>query len=52
MNGANSNGKNYEPDVTSYDYDAALDESGRTTKKYTSPRCDCEEHRCNPASGS
>jgi len=34
MNGANSNGKNYEPDVTSYDYDAALDESGRTTKKY------------------
>lgn len=34
MNGANSNGKNYEPDVTSYDYDAALDESGRPTKKY------------------
>lgn len=34
MNGANSNGKNYEPDVTSYDYDAALDESGHPTKKY------------------
>ncbi|MFZ0661460.1 MAG: beta-galactosidase family protein [Acidobacteriaceae bacterium] len=34
MNGANSNGKNYEPDVTSYDYDAALDESGRPTAKY------------------
>ncbi|MGA2300327.1 MAG: glycoside hydrolase family 35 protein [Candidatus Acidiferrum sp.] len=34
MNGANSNGKNYEPDVTSYDYDAPLDESGRTTPKY------------------
>ena len=34
MNGANSNGKNYEPDVTSYDYDAALDESGRPTPKY------------------
>lgn len=34
MNGANSNGKNYEPDVTSYDYDAPLDESGRPTPKY------------------
>ncbi len=34
MNGANSNGKNYEPDVTSYDYDSPLDESGRPTSKY------------------
>ena len=34
MNGANSNGQNYEPDVTSYDYDAALDESGRPSPKY------------------
>jgi len=34
MNGANSNGKNYEPDVTSYDYDAALDEAGHPTPKY------------------
>jgi beta-galactosidase len=34
MNGANSNGKDYEPDVTSYDYDSPLDESGRTTAKY------------------
>jgi beta-galactosidase len=34
MNGANSNGKNYEPDVTSYDYDAALSESGYPTPKY------------------
>jgi len=34
MNGANSNGKNYEPDVTSYDYNAPLDESGRPTPKY------------------
>ena len=35
-NGANSNDiqKNYEPDVTSYDYDAALDESGRPTAKF------------------
>jgi len=34
MNGANSDGKNYEPDVTSYDYNAPLDESGRPTRKY------------------
>jgi beta-galactosidase len=34
MNGANSDGKNYEPDVTSYDYDAPLDESGRPTPKF------------------
>ncbi len=35
MNGANSDGKNYEPDVTSYDYDSPLDESGRPTSKYS-----------------
>src|SRR5579875_140186 len=35
MNGANSDGRNYQPDVTSYDYDAALDESGHPTRKYT-----------------
>jgi len=34
MNGANSDGRNYEPDVTSYDYDAPLDEGGRPTPKY------------------
>jgi beta-galactosidase len=34
MNGANSNGKNYEPDVTSYDYDSPLSESGQPTPKY------------------
>jgi beta-galactosidase len=34
MSGANSDGKNYQPDVTSYDYDAPLDESGRPTTKY------------------
>jgi beta-galactosidase len=34
MNGANSNGKTYEPDVTSYDYNSPLDESGRPTAKY------------------
>jgi beta-galactosidase len=34
MNGANVDNTPYEPDVTSYDYDAPLDESGRPAKKY------------------
>ena len=34
MNGANMDHTPYRPDVTSYDYDAALDESGRPTPKY------------------
>jgi beta-galactosidase len=35
MNGANGDVRgSYEPDVTSYDYDAALDESGLPTPKY------------------
>ena len=32
--GANSGGKGYEPDLTSYDYDAPIDEQGRPTPKY------------------
>ncbi len=32
--GANSGGKGYEPDVTSYDYDAPISESGQLTDKY------------------
>ena len=38
MNGANSNGKNYEPDTTSYDYDAPLSESGQPTPKFVAFR--------------
>jgi len=36
MNGANTNDHShkYEPDVSSYDYDAALNEAGQTTPKY------------------
>jgi beta-galactosidase len=34
MNGANSNGKDYQPDVTSYDYDAPLNERGEPQEKY------------------
>lgn len=36
--GANSGGKGYEPDVTSYDYDAPLDEQGNATTKYMALR--------------
>lgn len=32
--GANSGGKGYEPDVTSYDYDAPINEQGNATPKY------------------
>jgi beta-galactosidase len=32
--GANSGGKGYEPDVTSYDYDAPISEQGSATPKY------------------
>jgi beta-galactosidase len=35
MNGANSNGQDYQPDTTSYDYDAPLDEKGDPTAKFT-----------------
>ena len=34
MNGANIDHGQYHPDVTSYDYGAALDESGRPTPQY------------------
>ncbi|MHC1704513.1 MAG: beta-galactosidase family protein [Tenuifilaceae bacterium] len=32
--GANSGGKGYEPDVTSYDYDSPINEQGLPTSKY------------------
>ena len=34
MNGANSDGRNYAPDTTSYDYDAPLDERGEPRGKF------------------
>jgi len=34
MNGANMDHTPYQADVTSYDYDSAIDESGRPTAKY------------------
>ncbi|RPE05852.1 beta-galactosidase [Chitinophaga lutea] len=36
--GANSGGKGYEPDLTSYDYDAPINERGDTTAKYMALR--------------
>jgi beta-galactosidase len=36
--GANSGGKGYEPDVTSYDYDAPINERGVATSKYMALR--------------
>ena len=38
MNGANSDGDNYQPDVSSYDYDAPIDEAGRPRPKYFAMR--------------
>lgn len=34
MNGANSSGTSYEPDVTSYDYDAPIGERGEPREKF------------------
>ena len=36
--GANSGGKGYEPDVTSYDYDAPVNELGQATPKFMAIR--------------
>lgn len=36
--GANSGGKGYQPDVTSYDYDAPINEQGVATPKYLALR--------------
>ena len=44
MNGANLD-KTYHPDTSSYDYDAALDESGRPTAKYFAFREIIGRHR-------
>lgn len=45
MNGANWDHKNYEPDVTSYDYDSPVSESGALTKKYFAFRDVIARHR-------
>jgi len=45
MSGANWDDNNYEPDVTSYDYDCALSESGALTPKYFAFRDVIAKHR-------
>lgn len=47
MNGANIDGKFYNPDTTSYDYDAPLDEAGRPTAKYFAFRNVIARHEGN-----
>ncbi|WP_345106388.1 glycoside hydrolase family 35 protein [Mucilaginibacter panaciglaebae] len=45
MNGANYNDKNpYEPQISSYDYDAPLDEAGNATPKFMAFRNVIEKH--------
>jgi beta-galactosidase len=45
MNGANYNDKNpYEPQISSYDYDAPLDEAGNATEKFIEFRNVIQKH--------
>jgi beta-galactosidase len=48
MNGANWVKGEYEPDVTSYDYDSPVSESGGLTKKYFAFRDVIVKHRREP----
>lgn len=43
--GANSGGSGYEPDVTSYDFDAPINELGQATSKYYALQGVLKEHR-------
>jgi len=45
MAGANSGGKGYEPDLTSYDYDAPIGEQGQATPKFQALRALLAKHR-------
>jgi beta-galactosidase len=48
MNGANIDNKRYVPQTSSYDYDAALNESGRLTAKYFAFRDVISRHLAQP----
>ncbi len=53
MNGANIDGGHYHPQTSSYDYDAALDESGPADAQVLHvPRRDRQGHGCDPAAGA
>ena len=43
--GANSGGKGYQPDLTSYDYDAPINELGQPTEKYFALRTLLSQYR-------
>jgi len=45
MSGANWDHRTYEPDITSYDYDSPVSESGELTKKYFAFRAVIAQHR-------
>lgn len=49
MNGANMDDGKYEPDVTSYDYDAPLDEAGQPREEYFAMRKVIAEATGHPA---
>ena len=49
MSGANWDSKTYEPDVTSYDYDSPISESGALTKKFYAFREVIAKHRLGVA---
>jgi beta-galactosidase len=49
MNGANYNDKKpFEPQVSSYDYDAPLDEAGNPTEKFMAFRAVIQQHVASP----
>lgn len=48
MNGANWTGDGYRPDVSSYDYDAAIAEDGRLSEKWHAFRAVVERHSSEP----
>jgi len=48
MSGASWTNNSYMPDVTSYDYDAPLDEAGHSTAKYYAYRKVFEKHAGHP----
>ena len=43
--GANSGGSGYQPDITSYDYDAPINELGQATSKYYALQNEILKHR-------
>jgi beta-galactosidase len=51
MSGSSNTGSRFLPDVTSYDYDAPIDESGHPTPKYFAYRKLLAQYACAASSG-